>query len=109
MTYRVIILPRARSQLLEQALWWSLNRSADQAYYWLEGFEQALASLANNPERCSVARESDAFNVQIRELHYGFRGKATHRALFQIRESDVIVYTIRHLAQRDLTSEVLGK
>jgi plasmid stabilization system protein ParE len=109
MTYRVITLPRARSQLLEQALWWSLNRSADQAFYWLEEFEKALASLATNPERCTIARESDAFDVQIRELHYGLRGKATHRAVFEIRESEVLVYSVRHLAQRDLTSDELGK
>ena len=105
MIYRVIILPRAKRQLLEQALWWSENRSAEQAFHWLEGFEQALASLAHHPERCSVARESNDFEIVIRELHYGLRNKATHRAVFEIRKDEVIVYCIRHLAQRDLTLE----
>ena len=107
--YRVTILPRAQSQLLEQALWWSENRSADQAFDWLEGFEQALASLVNNPERCSVARESDAFDVTIRELHFGLRGKTTHRAVFEIRNTEVIVYAVRHVAQRDLTPDDFGQ
>jgi plasmid stabilization system protein ParE len=104
-SFRVTILPPARSQLLEQALWWSENRSAEQAYDWLEGFEQALASLSVSPERCSVARESDAFNFVLRELRYGLGRKATHRAVFEVRDDEVIVYSIRHLAQRDLTPD----
>ena len=105
MIYRVTILPRAKRQLLEQTLWWSENRSAEQAFGWLEGFEQALASLADHPERCSIARESDAFEHIVRELHYGLRNKATHRAVFEIRNDEVIVHCVRHLAQRDLTPE----
>jgi plasmid stabilization system protein ParE len=106
-TYRVTILPGAKRQLLEQAIWWSQNRSAEQAFRWLEGFEEALASLARNPERCAVARESGAFDVIIRQLHYGLGNKATHRAVFEIRNDEVIVYAVRHLAQRDLTSDEL--
>ncbi|HEY3394526.1 MAG TPA: type II toxin-antitoxin system RelE/ParE family toxin [Lacipirellulaceae bacterium] len=108
MKYRVTILPRAQRQLLEQALWWSENRSAEQAFYWLEGFEQALASLIENPERCGVARENDVFGIVLRELHYGLGSKPTHRAVFEVRGDEVIVYTIRHHAQRDLTpSDIL--
>ena len=105
MSHRVTILPRAKRQLLEQAFWWSENRSAEQAFHWLEGFEQALASLADRPARCSIARESAAFEFVVRELHYGLRNKATHRAVFEIRGDEVIVHCVRHLAQRDLTPE----
>jgi plasmid stabilization system protein ParE len=106
-TYRVTILPRAKQQLLDQALWWSNNRSVDQAIRWLDGFERALASLANQPERCVVARENDAFEFVVRELHYGIRGKATHRAVFEVRNDEVIVYAVRHFAQKDLAPEEL--
>jgi hypothetical protein len=99
------MLPRAKRQLLAQAQWWSDNRSAEQAFRWLEGFEIALASLAVNPQRWSIARESEAFDVVIRELHFGLRKKATHRAVFEIRDDEVLVYCVRHLAQRDLTPE----
>jgi plasmid stabilization system protein ParE len=101
--YRVTILPCAKRQMLDQALWWSKNRSVEQALRWLEGIEQALASLVNNPERCAVARESGRFDFVLRELYYGVRNKATHRALFEVRGHEVIVYSIRHLAQRELT------
>jgi plasmid stabilization system protein ParE len=103
--YRITILPRAKRQMLDQALWWSENRSAEQAFDWLEGLEQALASLAKTPERCAVARESDAFDFVVRELHYGLRNKATHRAVFEIRGDEIVVHAVRHLAQRDLTSD----
>jgi plasmid stabilization system protein ParE len=91
--------------MLDQAPWWSENRSAEQAFDWLEGFEQALGSLAEHPERCPVARESEAFDFVVRELHYGLRNKATHRAVFEIRGDEVIVHAVRHLAQRDLESD----
>jgi plasmid stabilization system protein ParE len=103
--YRVTILPRAKRQLLEQAIWWSENRSADQAYFWLEGFEMALTSLADHPQRFSTARESNAFDFVVRDLHYGLRSKATHRAVFEIHDDEVIVHSVRHLAQSDLTPE----
>jgi hypothetical protein len=106
-SYRVTVLPRAKLQMLEQALWWSKNRSAGQAFRWLDGFELALASLADRADRCSLARESGDFDVPIRELRYGVRGRPTHRAVFEIRGDEVIVHCIRHLAQRDLTPEDL--
>ena len=94
--------------MLEQALWWSENRSAKQAIDWLEGFEQALTLLAQNPDRYAVARESGAFDFAVRELHYGLGNKATHRAVFEIRGDEVLVYSVRHLAQRDLTPDDIG-
>ncbi len=105
MKYRITVLPRAKQQMLDQSLWWAENRSAEQALKWLEGFHQALASLAEKPDRCAVARERDALNFVVRELHYGLSNKATHRAVFEIRDDEVIVHSVRHLAQRDLTSD----
>jgi hypothetical protein len=81
--------------------------SAEQAFRWLDGFDQALNSLANNTERCCLARENDAFEAVIRELHYGLGRNATHRAVFEIRDDEVIVHSIRHLAQWDLIPDDL--
>jgi plasmid stabilization system protein ParE len=103
--YRVTILPRAKRQLLDQTRWWSENRSTEQAFHWLEGFERTLASLVKSPDRCMIAREGAALDVVLRELHFGLRNKATHRAGFEIRNDEVIVYCVRHFAQRDLTPE----
>lgn len=107
MTHRVTILPRAKRQLFEQALWWSKNRSQLQAIRWLDGFERELARLAHNPERCPIARENDQFEFEVRELRYGLSRRPTHRAVFEIRLDEVIVHSIRHLAQRDVTQDDL--
>jgi len=65
----------------------------------------ALNSLASNPHRCPLARESQALSLDLRELHYGLGSKPTHRAVFEILGDEVVIYSIRHSAQRDLTAK----
>ena len=67
MTYEVKLLPRAKLQLYNSALWWAKNRSTEQAVRWLEGFEGALQLLAHNPERWPLASEHQA--VPFFETH----------------------------------------
>lgn len=38
--------------------------------------------------------------LELHELHFGLRNKPTHRAVFEIRGDEVIVHSVRHLAQR---------
>ena len=40
---------------------------------------------------------------EIRELHYGLGLHATHRVIFTIRPDMVLILTIRHAAQSDLS------
>lgn len=93
--------------MLDQALWWSDHRSPEQAFDWLMGFETALQSLAKTPQQHRLIREKAISTHELREIYYGLGKKATHRAIFEIRENDVIVYSVRHLAQADLTEEDL--
>lgn len=104
MTYQVKLLPRAKRQLYESALWWADNRSTEQAVRWLEGFEAALGLLAENPERWPLAPESEIVGFEIREMTYGLGRNKTHRAVFEIRVNEVVVHAIRHLAQDGLTA-----
>lgn len=108
MTYQVKLLPRAKWQLCDSALWWSENRSTEQAALWLDGFEAALQSLTHNPERWPLAPERDGVPFEIREMTYGLGRSKTHRAVFEIRQHEVIVYAIRHLAQDTLTPDDFG-
>jgi hypothetical protein len=39
-----------------------------------------------------MARENDAFEFVVRELHYGVRGKTTRRAVIEVRNDEVIVF-----------------
>ena len=104
MTYAVKLLPRAKLQLYNSALWWAENRSTEQAVRWLDGFEAALQLLAHNPERWPLAAECNAVSFEIREMTFGLGRHKTHRAVFEIHQHEVIVYAIRHLAQDVLTS-----
>ena len=105
MTYAVKLLPRAKIQLCNSALWWAEHRSTEQAVRWLAGFEAALQLLAHNPERWPLASESDAVPFEIREMTYGLGRHKTHRAVFEIRQQEVVVYAIRHLAQDSLNHD----
>jgi plasmid stabilization system protein ParE len=106
-TYEVFVTDKAGGQLLEAARWWAEHRSVKQAKRWYDGFVAAFESLQEKPEHCALARENDNFPVTIRELHYGLASKPTHRAIFVVRPDRVVVYSIRHLAQRDITADDL--
>lgn len=102
-----VVLTRHAQDELEQAYdWWAENRSTRQADRWYTGFIQAMLALEQDPERFSLAPESDLFSIDVRQLHYGVSGKPTHRALFTIRsDTSVVILRVRHLAQKPLTSD----
>jgi plasmid stabilization system protein ParE len=107
MTYDVRLTAKAERQFKEAARWWSAHRSHEQAARWYDGFLAAIQSLSRNPERCPLARENAAVPIEIRELSYGLGRRPTHRAIFAIRPDRVVVYSIRHHAQADLTADDL--
>jgi len=108
MTLQVKLLPRARLQLYDSALWWAENRSTKQAVQWLDGFDKALQVLGQNAQRWPLAPECDGMPFEIREMNYGQGTRKTHRAVFEIRQHEVLVYAIRHLAQDALTPDDFG-
>jgi len=105
MTYRITFTSKAKLELNQAAIWWAENRSLEQAAHWLEGFEAAIQSLSENPEKYPLAREDEHFPFSLRQLLYGVGGRPTHRAIFRIRNDEVILYGIRHVAQRDVSPE----
>jgi plasmid stabilization system protein ParE len=107
MTYPVRFSTRADRELEGSADWWANHRSINQARRWYAGFSDAIASLSSNPERCPLARENDSFACEIRDMPYALGAHPTHRAVFTIRPSMVLVLSIRHVAQPDLTPDDL--
>jgi len=104
MTHRVTITSKARKDLNEIAAWWAENRDPEQASRWLQGFQESLLSLAMNPERHAAAAEDSEFPFTLRQLLYGLKNRPTHRAIFSIQDNnEVMVYTIRHLSQKNVT------
>lgn len=114
MAYRVDISQPATADA-ENAFLWVRAQSEEKAAVWLQGLLKAVNSLEKFPERCPLAPESHAFLVEVRQLLYG-KGRRQYRVLFGIsidpntNENVVLIYRIRHGAQRYLNSlEILGE
>jgi plasmid stabilization system protein ParE len=97
----VIIEPRAKADLRHAVIWWSEHRSGEQALRWYDGIRDAIATLADNPHRCILARENPKSDEELRELHFGLGSRPTHRAIFVIDPDAVRVLAVRHAAQDD--------
>ncbi len=107
MSVRVVIQPPAFDDLDETLTCLSKRYSPATAAAWYEGCLAAIESLAENPERCSRARESDKLGVEIRQLLYR-RHRSVYRILFALRENSVRVLYVRHSARDDMSPRELG-
>jgi plasmid stabilization system protein ParE len=105
MKLRVAITEPAEREMQSAFNWWAENRSKGQADRWYAGLAKAIADLSENPERHSQSRERDRFPYEIRDLLFGLGRRPTHRAVFTIRGEEVVVLTVRHVAQQDLSPD----
>jgi plasmid stabilization system protein ParE len=103
MSLRVVITDQAEHEMQSVFTWWADHRSKRQADRWYVGMAKAIAELSENAERHGPSRESDRFAYEIRDLLFGLRSRPTHRAVFTIRGEEVVVLTVRHLAQQDFS------
>jgi plasmid stabilization system protein ParE len=105
---RVIVTGPAKRDIKQAYEWWANNRSVEQANRWYAGIQGAIRSLRTNPERCALAIESDLLVQGIRQLSFGLGRRPTHRIVFAIEDSTVVVLRIRHASQDALSTEDLG-
>jgi plasmid stabilization system protein ParE len=68
---------------------------------------QAIETLAQQPDRCPHAPETDLLPTGLRELHFRSGRKITHRILFTVLSNNVRILRIRHAAQQYLTLDDL--
>jgi plasmid stabilization system protein ParE len=105
MSFRVAITAQAECDMRSAYRWWSEHRSKRQADRWYAGLTKAIAGLSENPERHGRSRKSNCFAYEIRELLFGLGRRPTHRAVFTIRGEEILVLTVRHVAQQDLSPD----
>ena len=98
MKYRIVIQPTAEAEI-EDAFRWIHNRSPIRAAKWFNGLTDAIQKLASHPEMYALAPETDAFQVEIRQLLYGKRG-GVYRILFTLKGGTVFVLHARHGSRR---------
>jgi plasmid stabilization system protein ParE len=105
MTYDVVLTQNAKSNLrsyYEHAA----QRAPATAARWLDRFEQALDSLAVNPQRCGLAPENDLVDIEVRQLLFGKRPH-TYRALFTVDGDQVQVLHVRRATMDNATADDL--
>jgi len=104
-SYNVLLTKIAQEEIDHIYDWWADHRSVSQAHRWYDAFFQKLSSLEENPTRFSLAPENDHFSYELRQLNFGVASRPTHRAVFTIRDTVVVVLRVRHLARSDIVEE----
>lgn len=99
MNYRVVILPRAQSDIEANARWWATHHSIEQAVQWLNAMHEQLASLSFSPASNGLSAENEAFPYDIRDKLLGLGRRPSYRAVFTIKDDTVYVLTVRRGAQ----------
>ena len=105
MPYRVIVTPEAESDLRKIYTYIRGQGSPEAARTWLHGARQKIKSLARQPERAGMARESGSFPERLRELLYGHGNRGTYRIIFVIIDLSVFVLHVRHGSRLPLEPE----
>ncbi len=81
------------------------NGSEAAADRWYNGFLRLLDLLAEDPHRFPLALENPRFPIASRQVTYGSGRRVSHRIIFAIRQTSVVVYSVRHAAQDEWRPE----
>lgn len=103
MSYQVLIQPTAFQEIETSYRWMCDNLSAEVANSWYYEFLDAIASLKEFPNRCSIAPEAPVIGREIRQLWVEKRRK--YRVLFVVSENTVAILHVRNSRQSDLGEE----
>ncbi|MEX0802239.1 MAG: type II toxin-antitoxin system RelE/ParE family toxin [Candidatus Binatia bacterium] len=104
MKYKVRLTDEAKQNVRAIVAWYA-ERSQVAADRWYNGFVELLDSLAEDPHRHPLALENPRFPIELRQLNYGSGRRITHRIIFAIRQTIVVVYSVRHAAQDEWRPE----
>lgn len=100
--FRIVLTGLAQQDIQSAHDWWAENHSPTDAHRWYLGIYQAITSLANMPERCPLTPESDLLKQGIRQLNFGIGQRCTHRIVFAITDTEVLILRVRHASQETL-------
>ncbi len=101
--FRIEVTANAQADADAAYAWMAENISPTFAEQWYQGLFKPLETLTKHPTRCPLARESDRFAEEIRELIYGKRKhKNKYRILYPIRQDVVAILYIHHSARDEI-------
>lgn len=69
---------------------------------WYEAFYDALARVRSNPYTSGLAYENRAFDEEVRHLLFGLDKRRRYRALFVIRDDEIVLLRVRGPGERPI-------
>lgn len=94
MSYWIHVLPAAQEDL-ELIVDRLLAKAATAAANWIEAYEQALATLAEEPERQAFSMEAKRLRLPIRDLLFKTSQGHRYRLIYLVVGDEVRVLRIR--------------
>ena len=104
MSFRVRVL-RVADREVNAIVQWLFDRSPDGAARWISAFDDALKRLANDPQQCGLAPESEFVNYELRQIFFGTKAGRRFRAIFTIVDDEVLILHVRGPDQRELRAD----
>lgn len=101
MSYWIHVLPAAQGDL-ELIVDRLLARAVSAAANWIEAYEQALATLAEQPERHALSLESKRLRMPIRDLLFKTSQGQRYRLIYLVVGDEVRVLRVRAPGQPSL-------
>ncbi|MCA9079999.1 MAG: type II toxin-antitoxin system RelE/ParE family toxin [Planctomycetaceae bacterium] len=108
MSYRLRITARARQDIDRNATWWANHHSVDQALNWSRTVYDQLDALCEFPFGCSLSPENDKYPIELRDKLVELGSRPRYRAVFTVREHEVIVLAVRAAEQDALRNDDLA-
>jgi len=107
MIFEVINTATSEADILRNANWWAEHHSEPQAVVWVNKLRQQFRTLADMPERFSLAPENEQFDYDVRQMLVGLGKRPSYRAIYTIVDRRVIILTVRRGAEAPLRVEDL--
>jgi plasmid stabilization system protein ParE len=104
MSYQILIQPAAFQDIEKTYRWICDKLSPEVANTWYYELQDAIATLQEFPNRCTIAPETTAIGREIRQLWVGKRRK--YRVLFAVEQDTVAILHVRHSRQSYLGEEL---
>ncbi len=101
MAFRVETTAEAEREGAAILEWLLSQHAGETGIRWFLALDEAIAGLANFPERCPLAPENARFPIEVRQLLYGQKPHV-YRVLFTIENETVYILHIRHGRRRSL-------
>jgi len=106
MTQKLVITERAHADIERNAVWWAQNHSTEQARKWYTAVYEQLRAIPEMPTSYPSSPENSRLRMELREKNVGL-GRGGYRAVFTIREGQIVVLAVRHFSQDALNPEDL--